>query len=121
MCRYHLGRQTLYTNFQYSRERMIPRTSTWEPIDQVEVVETMSLQCVFRGKELPIFEVGKTWPLSHMRQELRIILGDDAPLEFSIEVIEEGTENRKVNVRNEGKVLAHEVLPPRRLLVVEHA
>lgn len=99
---------------------MIPRSRTWEPIDQVEVVETMIMRCVFRGAELPVFEVGKTWPLSHMRQELRIALGDDAPLDFSFEVVEEGCPNRKVNVRNEGKILAQEVLPPKLLLVKEH-
>jgi len=100
---------------------MIPRTRTWEPIDQVEAVETMLMRCVFRGVELPAFEVGKTWPLSHMRQELRIALGDDAPLDFSFEVLEEGCPNCKFNVRNEGKILALEVLAPKLLLVKEHA
>jgi len=41
-----------------------------------------------------------------MQQELRIALGDDAPLDFSFEVVEEGCPNRKVNVRNEGNFLA---------------
>lgn len=100
---------------------MIPTSRTWEPIDQVEVVETMWMRCVFRGKELPLFEVGKTWPLSHTRQELRIALGDDVPEDFSFEVVEEGCPNRKVNVRNEGKILAQEVLPPKLLLVKEDA
>ena len=90
-------------------------------MDQVEAVETMLMRCVFRGVELPGFEVVKTWPLSHMRQELRIALGDEAPLDFNFEVVEEGSLNRKVNVRNEGKVLAQEVMVPKILLVKEHA
>lgn len=100
---------------------MIPGTRTWELMDQVETVETVLTRCIFRGVELPVFEVGKTWPLSHMRQELRIALGDEAPLDFSFEVVEEGRLNRKVNVRNEGKVLAQEFMVPKILLVKEHA
>jgi hypothetical protein len=51
---------------------------------------------------------------------LRIALGNEAPRDFSFEVMEQGVPNRKVNARNEGKVLARDVLPPKLLLVVEH-
>jgi hypothetical protein len=118
--RYHVGRQTLYANFQYSRARLVPGSSTWEQVDEVEVVEIVFLHCVFQGVELPIFEVGKNWPLTHMTQELRIALGNEAPRDFSFEVMEQGVPNRKVNARNEGKVLAGDVLPLKLLLVVEH-
>jgi hypothetical protein len=94
----------------------------------VEVVETVFLHCVFQGVQLLVFEVGKNWPLTHMRQELHIALGNEAPRDFSFEVMEQGVPNRKVNARNEGKVnarnegkvLAGDVLPPKLLLVVEH-
>jgi hypothetical protein len=84
------------------------------------VVEIVFLYCVFQGMQLLVFEVGKNWPLIHMRQELRITLENEAPRDFSFEVMEQGIPNCKVNARNKGKVSTWDVLPPKLFLVVEH-
>ena len=34
-CRYHVGRETLYTNFKYGRERLEADGVTWKQIDEV--------------------------------------------------------------------------------------
>ena len=34
-CRYHVGRETLYTNFKYGRERLEADGVTWKHIDEV--------------------------------------------------------------------------------------
>ena len=44
------------------------------PIDQAVVVETVNIRIFFDGALLPQVEVGKSWPVSHLRNEISILL-----------------------------------------------
>lgn len=66
-------------------------------IDQAEVVEIVHIRCEFEGGDLPVFEVGRMWPLSHLRQEVAIALGHDTPDNFGFEIGIPGQRNRKVH------------------------
>jgi hypothetical protein len=45
---------------------------------------------------LPMFEVGKAWPVLHLCHEIAIALGSEAPDEYNFVVQEEGRPNAKV-------------------------
>jgi hypothetical protein len=93
--RYHIGRQTLYGNFQYIRHRLTANR-VWEPLDQ-EVVEHMAVVTILYGDTvLPAFEVGSAWPVSHLRHEIAIALGGEVPEEYNLFVEEEGKPSSKV-------------------------
>ena len=70
--RYHLARQVLYLNFQYVRYRR--EGTAWIPIDQAVIQHMISITVEFERKELPRFEVGLLWPVSHIREEISILL-----------------------------------------------
>jgi hypothetical protein len=94
--RYHVGRQTLYTRFQYTRFRGAANNK-WDAIDHLPDVEMVSVRCVFRGSAIPTFQVGKSWPVSHLRHEIAITLGDSVPEEYNMVVLEaNGRSERKV-------------------------
>lgn len=70
--RYHVARQVLYVNFQYVRYRR--EGPTWVPLDQEIILDMIRTTVVFGGEVLPEFEVGRTWPVSHIREEIAILL-----------------------------------------------
>ena len=47
------------------------------PIDQAVVVETVNIKIFFDGALLPQVEVGKSWPVSHLHNEISILLPRD--------------------------------------------
>ena len=51
--RYHVGRQTLYTNFYYGRF-WCAANGTWDAIEHEVNVDMMSMQCTLLGRDLPI-------------------------------------------------------------------
>lgn len=94
--RYHVGRQVLYANFQYARFRSGP-SQTWIAIDQAEVPDMINMTVKFGDMELPSFEVGKSWPVSHIRYEIAIVLGRDrVPDEYDLFVERPGIPSVKV-------------------------
>ena len=96
--RYHVGRQTLYTRFQYTRFRGAAN-NRWDAIDHLPEVEMVEVCCTFRGRPMPAFEVGKDWPVSHLRHEIAMTLGDDDPKEYNMVLVEaDGSREKKVHV-----------------------
>ena len=83
-CRYHVGRSMLYANFQYGRLKLLGDGVTWEHIDQVHNEVMVEVKLVFGDQEIGCIEVGKTWPIHHIREEARIIMGVDTPDEFTL-------------------------------------
>ena len=57
--RYHVGRQTLYTNFHYGRFRGASN-GTWDAIKHEVNVDMVSMQCTLLGRDLSLIEVGKS-------------------------------------------------------------
>jgi hypothetical protein len=49
--RYHIGRQTLYVNFFFTRERAIGRE--WVPMEHEEGAELVLLACEVQGSNPP--------------------------------------------------------------------
>lgn len=98
--RYHLARQVLYVNFQYVRYRK--EGTRWVPIDQVVIPNMMSITVEFGGKELPRFEVGSLWPISHIREEISILLPREIiPEYYDLVVQRPDFADFKVNARSE--------------------
>lgn len=111
--RYHIGRQTLYVNFNFTREKMVGRE--WIAMDEDPHVQLVLLRCVVIDSDPHIemeFNVGKDWPLLHLRQEVQIAMGTDAPTEFTFFVTGGNGPDRKINRRSEKYTTVSEVLPP---------
>lgn len=95
--RYHIGRQTLYANFQYVRYR--GEGQTWVPIDQAVVVEMVSIKIFYDVALLPQVEVGKSWPVSHLRNEISILLlREKIPEEYDLVIERPGYPDVKVGL-----------------------
>ena len=58
--KYHIGRQTLYTNFHYGRF-WSAANGTWDTIEHEVNVDMVSVQCTLLDTNLPIMEVHKFW------------------------------------------------------------
>lgn len=110
--RYHVGRSTLYTNFKYGRERLGQDGVSWQQIDQVQEEDLVVLRCFFAGVTVARFEVGKTWPLSHIRREVCITLGDVVPEDFRFRVCQPSLPDVNINPRHENVNTVARVLPP---------
>ena len=93
---YHIGRQTLYINFHYGRF-WGAANGTWDAIEHEVNVDMMSVQCMLLGRDLPIIEVGKSWPVSHLLREIVITLGAEVPDEYKLVLVEPGRRDRKVS------------------------
>ena len=94
--RYHIGRQTLYANFQYVRYKS-EGPENWVPMDQAVVVETVNIRIFFDGALLPQVEVGKSWPVSHLRNEISIFLPrDKIPEDYDLVIERPGYPDAKV-------------------------
>ena len=74
----------LYANFQYGRLRLLANGVTWEHIDQVHNEVMVEVKLALGDQEIGIIEVGKTWPVHHIREEARIILVVDTPNDFTL-------------------------------------
>ena len=55
--RYHIVRSTLYTNFQFNRERLLVETG-WQSIDQVSHVDVVTVNCEYEEGRSEV-EVGR--------------------------------------------------------------
>jgi hypothetical protein len=94
--RYHLARQTLYANFQYVRYKR-EGAQGWVPLDQTAVVEMITITVWLQGIGLPTFEVGRTWPVSHIRNEISILMcREDLHDDYDLVVERPGYPNLKV-------------------------
>jgi len=72
---YHIGRSTLYLNFQYNRQRRITG-SVWEFVEHVQHHEMVKILCVVpEHHKTHELDVGLSWTLSSVRKEIKIILG----------------------------------------------
>ena len=60
-------------------------------------VDMVSVQCTLLHRDLPIKEVGKSWPVSHLRHEIAIILGAEVPNEYKLVLVEPSRQDRKVS------------------------
>jgi hypothetical protein len=92
--RYHVGRQTLYTNFHFTRARNVD--DNWEDMDQGGACELVQVRCVMENFIDTVFVVGKHWPLSTLRQELSIALDMAAPEEYTLFVAMDSVADIKV-------------------------
>jgi hypothetical protein len=93
---YHLARQTLYANFQYVKYKR-QGAQGWVPLDQTAVVEMITITVWFQGIGLPAFEVGWTWLVSHIRNEISILMcREDLPDDYDLIVEWLGYQNLKV-------------------------
>ena len=86
----------LYANFQYGRLRLLGDGVTWEHIDQVQNEVMVEVKMAIGDQEIGIIEVGKTWPVHHIREEARIILGVDTPDDFTLWICHAGQADLKV-------------------------
>ena len=113
--RYHISRSTLYANFVYNRHKML-RDNTWEALDQYEHVQTVSLHCEM-GDIQQELEVGMSWTVHEVRQEMLIHFGAALNSDFDIWIVS-GDIVTKIIARNEKNVTAEACLPPKMLRVI---
>ena len=86
----------LYANFQYGRLRLLGDGVTWEHIDQVQNEVMVEVKLAIGDHEIGDIEVGRTWPVHHIREEARIILGVDTPDDFTLWICHAGQADLKV-------------------------
>lgn len=66
-------------------------------MDQVVNVEMITTTVVFAGTVLPTFEVGETWPVSHIRNEIAIVMStENCPVDYDLVVERPGYPDVKV-------------------------
>jgi len=116
--RYHISRATLYANFIYNRHKMLS-DKTWEAMEQYEHVQTIALHCEFEGLQVDV-EVGMTWSVYEVRQEIQTQLGIAPDFEFDLWIVTDNVAN-KVNARNEKHVTVMSCVPPKMLRVVQRS
>ena len=116
--RYHISRATLYANFIYNRHMMLP-DRTWEAMEQYEPLQTVVVHCEFQGLQVDV-EVGMTWTVHDLRQEIQIQLEIAADFEFDIWIVTNNVAS-KVNARNEMHVTIMSRVPPKMLRVVQRS
>lgn len=116
--RYHISRATLYANFVYNRQKMLP-DKAWEAMEQYEPMQTITLHYELEGVIQDI-SVGMTWSVQEIRQEIQIQLGIGADFEFDIWIVTDNVAS-KVNVRNEKHVTVMSCVPPKMLRVVQRS
>lgn len=93
--RYHVARQMLYATFSYVRYRS--ERQGWIAMDQVEIPNMVSCNVMFGDEELPVFEVGSLWPVSHIRDEIAILLPiETIPENYDLFVSVSGQVDKKV-------------------------
>lgn len=113
--RYHIGRSILYTNFVYNRERQVG-LNKWQAMDNFELEVIVTIQCEMGDMWSQELEVGMSWSLSNVRKELEVYLGSD--IEFRLAIIDCNIANL-VNYRNEKKKFVVDLLPPKKLRLIE--
>lgn len=113
--RYHIGRSILYTNFVYNRERQVG-LNKWQAMDNFEPEVIVTIQCEMGDMWSQELEVGMSWSLSDVRKELEVYLGSD--IEFRLAIIDCNRANL-VNYRNEKKKFVVDLLPPKKLRLIE--
>jgi len=104
-------------NFNFTRERLL---GEWVPLEQDEPVQMVALQCFLVDCDPHItldFNVEIDWPLLHLRQEVQITMGIDAPQEFSFCVSDPSSIERKINQRAEKNLTVSDVMPPKVLKI----
>ena len=79
--KFHIGRSTLYANFQFNRQHF--NGKEWKMMDQCGVVEVIKIPYEFQDLQGEI-EVGRDWSLANVWHELSIALGCNCPNEFSM-------------------------------------
>jgi hypothetical protein len=114
---YHIVRQILYANFKYQRLRLVRRSgdTVWELLDQAPEEEMVWITCMYEGREVGRFEVGKTWPLTHIRQEVCITMGNTTPEEFKLWIQRPGQADVKVSSLSSDPVSKECLVPVLRL------
>ena len=80
--RYHIPRSILYASFVYNRHRLCPN-KTWKPLEQDEPVKTVKLLCDLENVTHKL-EVGLTWTIYEIRQEIKVIFGSCEESTFDI-------------------------------------
>lgn len=111
--RFHIGRQTLYSNFEFTRERYI--NNVWVLMEHEVGRCLVSLECHLLDENPHTsirFNVGTDWPVLHLRHEVQIALGTAAPKEFNFWFKEVHNPIRKINRRKEKTMTVVAVLLP---------
>jgi len=84
----------------------------WQHIDQVQEEDMVVLPSWFQGVTMARFKVVRTWPLSHVRREVCITLGDVVLDNFHFRVHQIGFPNININRRHENANMVGQVLLP---------
>ena len=116
--RYHISSSTLYANFFYIRHKML-QNKTWEALDQYDPVEIVTLQCEL-GNITQSLEVGSSWSIHEIRQEIQIQFGLALNYDFHIHLISDGI-GTKINPRHEKNVTTLNCALPKKLQVVQRS
>lgn len=90
----------------------------WVPIEQEAGLDLVSLNCEVLNSNLLDclrFQVGMDWPVSHLRQEVQIAMGANAPTEFKFILEEPSHPSKKINMRHEKQLTILDILPPKML------
>ena len=96
--KYYVGRNTLYSNYQYNRFRL-KVDGLWQPMDQAGPVEVVKVLCQMDEWQQEL-EVGHNWTLSSLWSEVEMALGASASSAFTFYIINE--EQQSTNVISKG-------------------
>jgi len=108
--RFHIARSTLYARFVYNRQRRVSPTE-WVDLDQYMPTIMVTVLCEMEGKQHAL-NVGLTWSLVDIRQEVAVQLGVEVNTEYQMWIVD-GTTAFKINARNEKKHTAADIMPPK--------
>ena len=92
--KYHVGRSTLYSNYQYNRFRL-KAGGMWQPMDQTGPIHIVKVLCQMDEWQQEL-EVGHNWTLTSLRSEVEMALGASAPSEFTFYIVHEDQQSTKV-------------------------
>jgi len=94
--KYHIGRSILYVTFEYNRLRL-QHGMELEEVDQTQSFSTISVECEVPHEEKKlVLEVGSSWTLTNIRNELSMHLATEFIHNFSFHIIEDGIILEKV-------------------------
>jgi len=85
-------------------------------MDHFELEKIVPILCEMEGTWSQELEVGMTWSLLHVRKEVEVLLG--SKIHFRMWIV--GTNrSTRVSDRNERKKLVVDLLPPRKICLIE--
>lgn len=116
--RFHIARSTLYARFVYNRQRRVS-LSEWVDLDQHMPTVMVTVRCEMEDRQYDL-EVGLTWSLADIRQEVAVQFGMEENTIYCLWIVD-GRTDIKINPRNEKRHTTVDIMPPKVLRLLRQS